>query len=74
MARILASIRHNLADLTRFSGRESRGEFWPYGIFLFLLSMAVGIVVAVFVVADMFVRLQRYIIAHPEGLPPPVPG
>ena len=74
MGSIFASIRHNLAGLVRFSGRETRAEFWPYAIFLFLLSMAVGTVVAVFVVADMFVRLQRYLIAHPEGLPPPARG
>jgi uncharacterized membrane protein YhaH (DUF805 family) len=74
LAGIFASIRLNLAGLFRFSGRETRGEFWPYAIFLFLLSMAVGIVVAGFVMADMFVRLQRYIAVHPEGLPTPVPG
>jgi uncharacterized membrane protein YhaH (DUF805 family) len=74
LSRILASIRHNLAGLTRFSGRDTQGEFWPYAIVLVLLSMAVGMVIAVLVVADMLVRLQRYILAHPEGLPPPVPG
>jgi uncharacterized membrane protein YhaH (DUF805 family) len=74
LRRILASIRHNLAGLARFSGRDTRGEFWPYAIFLFLLSTAVSIVVAGFIMADMVLRLQRYILAHPEGLPPPVPG
>ena len=36
--------------------------------------MAVFMVMAGFIMADMFARIQRYVIDHPEGLPPPVPG
>ena len=71
MAAILASIRHNLARVADFSGRESRGAFWPYAIFLFLLSAAVGAMVAVWIMVAIFVRIQQYMIAHPEGLPIP---
>jgi uncharacterized membrane protein YhaH (DUF805 family) len=71
---ILASIRHGFAGLLRFSGRDTQREFWPYAIFLFVLSSAAGMVLAMFMMAEMFARVQRYVIDHPEGLPPPVPG
>jgi uncharacterized membrane protein YhaH (DUF805 family) len=69
-----ASIRHNLAGLVRFGGRETRAEFWPYAIAAFLLSTLAGVVLVASAMADMLVRMQRYLLAHPEGLPPPVPG
>ena len=74
MRMIFASIRHNLACLARFSGRDTRRQFWPYAIFLFLLSTFVGLVLGAFIMADMFVRMERFMIAHPEGLKPPAPG
>jgi uncharacterized membrane protein YhaH (DUF805 family) len=69
MAEIIASIRHGLRRVVDFSGRDSKAQFWPYAIFLFLLSIAAGMILWVPVMADMFVRLQRYLIEHPEGLP-----
>ena len=74
MGGVVASIGHNLAGLVRFSGRDTRRQFWPYAIFLFLLSTAAFMVLAIFVAADMFGRIEHYVIAHPEGLPPPAPG
>lgn len=65
------SIRHNLAGLGRFSGRDRPGQFWPYAVLLFLLSMIAGFAVIVPAMIDMMVRLQRFLIEHPEGLPPP---
>jgi uncharacterized membrane protein YhaH (DUF805 family) len=38
MGTIIASIRHGLAGILRFSGRDSRKQFWPYAIFLFLAA------------------------------------
>jgi uncharacterized membrane protein YhaH (DUF805 family) len=77
MAEILASIRYNLARLLLFSGRETRGQFWPYAISLFIVQLAVGMLLLIPVMFDMFARLQRYLIEHPEGLPTetgPYPG
>src|SRR6185312_12908248 len=51
-----------------------RRTFWPYAIFLFLLSTFANMVVGAFIAADMFVRMQRFVLAHPEGLKPPPPG
>ena len=36
----LDSITHNLAGLLRFSGRDTRGQFWPYAITVFILILA----------------------------------
>lgn len=71
---IFASIRHNLANLLRFSGRESRALFWPYAIALFLLSIAAYILLFVPVMMDMMTRIAAYAQAHPEGLPKAAPG
>lgn len=69
MAEILASIRYNLACLIRFSGRDPRGRFWPYAIFIYALSVVAGILLFIPVLFDMFVRMQRFLVEHPEGLP-----
>ena len=71
---ILTSIRHNLANLFRFSGRESRALFWPYAIAIFLLSVAAYIALFVPIVMDMMTRTMAYAQAHPEGLPKAAPG
>jgi uncharacterized membrane protein YhaH (DUF805 family) len=71
MARIRASLGHNLRHLADFSGRDTPGQFWPWAIFLFLLSTAAGMLLIVPVLADMFLRMQRYLIEHPEGFPQP---
>ena len=68
---LIASIRHNLAGLGRFSGRDRPGQFWPYAILLFLLSIVAAVAVIVPAMIDMLVRIQRFVIEHPEGLPPP---
>ena len=69
MASIRASLGHNLRHLADFSGRDTPGQFWPWAIFLFLLSMAAGLLLFVPVLADMFVRIERYLREHPEGFP-----
>ena len=70
MSGFLASIRYNLAHLARFPGRETRGEFWPYVAFLFILQTIVVFAILVPIVVDMMVRVQRFVIEHPQGLPP----
>jgi len=71
---IFASIRHNLANLLRFSGRESRALFWPYAIAIFLLSIAAYILMFVPIMTDMMARTVAYAQAHPEGFPKSAPG
>jgi uncharacterized membrane protein YhaH (DUF805 family) len=71
---IFASIRHNLANLLRFSGRDSRASFWPYAITIFLLSMVVDLLLFVPIVSDMMTRTMAYAQAHPEGFPKAAAG
>lgn len=68
------SIGYNLARLATFSGRESRGLFWPYAITVFVLGMIAGVLLFVPVMMDMMRRIAAYLQAHPEGLPKPAPG
>lgn len=71
---VLASLGHNLRRLHDFSGRDTRGQFWPWAIFLFILAMIADLMVFVPVMADWMVRIQRYIVEHPEGPPVAKPG
>ncbi|HEY0414029.1 MAG TPA: DUF805 domain-containing protein [Allosphingosinicella sp.] len=71
---ILQSIRYNLASLFRLSGRDSRAQFWPYALGIFFLCVVVDVLLMIPVMFDMIEKLQAYVMAHPEGLPPPVPG
>jgi uncharacterized membrane protein YhaH (DUF805 family) len=71
---IFASIRHNLTNLFRFSGRDSRALFWPYAITIFLLSVAAYLLLFVPIVMDMMGRTIAYAQAHPEGFPIAAPG
>ncbi len=69
MTDIIASLRYNLSNLFRFSGRDRPGQFWPYAIFMFVLSMISAFLIMIPMLVDMMVRAGRYIEAHPEGLP-----
>jgi uncharacterized membrane protein YhaH (DUF805 family) len=71
---IFRSIGHNLARLADFSGRESRGLFWPYTVTVFLLGMVAGLLLMVAPIMDMMARIAAYVQAHPEGFPKPAPG
>ena len=69
MTEIWASIRYNLGNLARFSGRETRGQFWPYTLFLFIVAMFANILLMAPLILDMMIRFQRFAVEHPQGLP-----
>ena len=69
MGGLFSSIGYNLGSLARFSGRDSRAQFWPYAIFLFILAMIVDLIIFAVVMAGFFARMQQYMIEHPEGPP-----
>ena len=71
---IFTSIRYNLVNLLRFSGRESRALFWPYAIAVFLLEIVAAILLFIPVMSDMMTRMMDYARTHPEGLPHGAPG
>src|SRR3954471_10700633 len=63
---IFTSIRHNLANLLRFSGRESRALFWPYAIMIVLLDVAAMVLLMGPAMADSMARMQRFAAEHPD--------
>jgi len=63
---ILASIRHNLANLFRFSGRQSRALFWPYAIVIVVLDVLAMFALMVPAMAESFARVQSFAAAHPD--------
>jgi uncharacterized membrane protein YhaH (DUF805 family) len=71
---IFTSVRHNLANLFRLSGRDSRALFWPYAIAIFLLTMVADILLFIPVMSDMMTRMMAYAQAHPEGMPKSATG
>lgn len=56
---LVASIKRGFSNLTRFSGRDSRSQFWPYAIFTYFAQTAIGIVVALPIMMAPFENLQR---------------
>ena len=41
---IVAAILYNFRNLVRFSGRDTREQFWPYAIFLFIIQNIVSVI------------------------------
>jgi len=58
---LLASIRHCLKNLLRFSGRDSRALFWPYAFAIFCLMSVAGYAWMMF----MIQRIMQFALAHP---------
>jgi len=56
---LIASIRYNLGNLMRFSGRATLVQFWPYAIAVALLAFAVSGAVLVAAMARGFTEALR---------------
>src|SRR4051812_25289594 len=63
---IFGSIRHNLANLIRFAGRDSRRTFWPYAVAVILLDIIAMFALMMPMMADSFTRMQRFAAEHPD--------
>lgn len=63
---IFASIRYNLANLLRFSGRESRALFWPYAVAVIALDILAMFALMVPGMMESFARMQRFAAEHPD--------
>lgn len=61
MGEILASIRRGFGGVLRFSGRDTRGQFWPYAIFVFLLTSALTYVAMIPDLLRMMAGFQRFV-------------
>ena len=58
MASIAASIRHNIVNLARFSGRDSQGLFWPWAIIVYALLTLVTLGLTFVAVARGFMEMS----------------
>lgn len=65
MAKLTESFRYNLTRLAAFSGRETRGQFWPYAIALFLGAMALSYLAFIPAMVEMFTRIGRFVEENP---------
>jgi uncharacterized membrane protein YhaH (DUF805 family) len=63
---IRGSIRHGFGGVTRFSGRDTRRQFWPYAIFLYLASSGLGAVVMAAGMMRLILAMSR-VPAHETG-------
>lgn len=61
MANIGASIGHNLRNLGRFSGRDTRVQFWPWAIVVFIGATIATMAVIVPILLEMMIALQQLI-------------
>jgi uncharacterized membrane protein YhaH (DUF805 family) len=53
--------------IARFSGRDARGQFWPYaGVVFALVFLGFGTVMSL-VMNSMFSEMQAFAVAHPEA-------
>lgn len=56
---LAASLKHNLANLHRFRGRDRQGLFWPYAILVFFAVLIGLAVVTGLWVAEQIAQIQR---------------
>lgn len=66
MKTYLAILRHQLTSLHRFSGRDTSGTFWAWGItVLCLMFLAFGAAAQV-IIGTWFARIEKFAREHPE--------
>lgn len=72
MAEIKASIRHNAAGLDRFSGRDTRAQYWPWTLMLIILNIIAAAIAAGPMMSHMMDRFAIIFRAAGQGdkLPP----
>lgn len=62
------SVRHNLSNLARFSGRDTRALFWPYAALIAGLLYLGSILAALSVFASWWPDFQELAAQHPENV------
>ncbi|MFJ6025181.1 DUF805 domain-containing protein [Brevundimonas sp. NPDC092305] len=61
-------LTHGFRNLTRFSGRDRRGLFWPHAAIVFILVFAVISIGMTFVITRMFGDTQSFAVANPDAV------
>lgn len=64
----IASLRHNLASLLRFSGRSSRAQFWPYAGVLLALTMVALQLAMLPAISRSMARMRSYAVQDPANV------
>ena len=60
------SVVGNLKGLSRFSGRQTPSEFWPYALIAFGIGLLVGMAGFMGPLLEAMGKMQEYAQAHPE--------
>lgn len=60
-------VTRGFRNLTRFSGRDTRGQFWPYAGVVFALTMVVMMASMAWMMSDVFADMQAFAMEHPEA-------
>ena len=60
-------ITRGFRGVARFSGRDTRGQFWPYaGVVMAVVFLGFGMVMSL-VMNGMFAEMQQFAVEHPEA-------
>lgn len=60
-------VTYGFRNLTRFSGRDRRGLFWPHAAVVFILSIVVSMVAMPFAMAPMMAGMMAYAAENAES-------
>lgn len=60
-------VARGFSNLTRFSGRDTRGQFWPYAGVVFALLMVASMLSMGWMMSDIFADMQAFASEHPEA-------
>jgi uncharacterized membrane protein YhaH (DUF805 family) len=66
MNAFIDSIRHGFTSLTRFSGRDPAGRFWPYVGAVIALFFAAAAATMGPIMSGTFARMQTFAAEHPD--------
>lgn len=54
-------------SIARFSGRDTRGQFWPYVAVVFTLVFVTSGIAMAYVMSGIFTEMQQFAAEHPEA-------
>ena len=60
------AVRHGFTSLTRFSGRDTAGRFWPYAGAVIALFFFAAFATMAPIMSGTFARMQRFAAEHPD--------
>ncbi|HEV2186978.1 MAG TPA: DUF805 domain-containing protein [Stellaceae bacterium] len=71
MKAIIAAIIYNFRNLARFSGRNTRAQFWPYAIFLFIAQTIISLTMMLPFIYSVMTKTFLFVLQHPgkPGVP-----